>query len=260
MFRNADDIDGLNLTNGAKGIDPIDAIGDRSVRAARDARRNLGAFDNAYKFIVYGLLLALRHLRLAADPRRPAGTGLAGHPGGRARGQHDGRAADADEAGRLRGGRGLGGMGGVAYATLTGGVIPDRFQFSNSIILLAMVVLGGMGNVWGVLLGALVLEWINAVGLPQFGTSFNSTFGTDIDFPSYNFLIFGLLLMLMMLFRREGLLPETRTRQVLQAAGTRGARIRRRRPRGDPGMSAITEEAAPPLSMHADGITSVSEA
>ncbi len=78
-----------------------------------------------------------------------------------------------------------------------------------------MVVLGGMGNVWGVLIGALVLEWINANGLPRLGNAVNGAFGTDIDFPSYNFLVFGLILIFMMLFRREGLLPETRTRQVL---------------------------------------------
>ena len=48
--------------------------------------------------------------------------------------------------------------------------------------------------------------------------SFNSQFGTDINFPSFNYLIFGAILVLMMLFRREGLFPETRTRQVLQEA------------------------------------------
>ena len=74
-------------------------------------------------------------------------------------------------------GAALGGLGGVAYATLTSGVIADSFQFANSIILLAMVVLGGMGNVWGVLIGALVLEWINSTGLAQFGSTFNSAFG-----------------------------------------------------------------------------------
>jgi branched-chain amino acid transport system permease protein len=79
-----------------------------------------------------------------------------------------------------------------------------------------MVVLGGMGNVWGVLVGALALAWINSTGLEQLGQQVNSSFGTDIDFPSYQFLLFGLILILMMLFRREGLLPETRTRQVLQ--------------------------------------------
>jgi len=76
----------------------------------------------------------------------------------------------------------------------------------------------GMGNVWGVMIGALAVAWFNSTGLPQFGDSFNTQFGTNINFPSYNFLIFGSILVLMMLFRREGLFPETRTRQVLQEA------------------------------------------
>jgi branched-chain amino acid transport system permease protein len=77
-------------------------------------------------------------------------------------------------------------------------------------------VLGGMGNVWGVIIGALVLSWINNTGLAQFGQLFNDQFGTNINFPSYNYLIFGVILVLMMLFRREGLLPEARTRQILR--------------------------------------------
>jgi branched-chain amino acid transport system permease protein len=50
----------------------------------------------------------------------------------------------------------------------------------------------------------------------QFGNTFNDTFGTHVDFPSKTFLLFGAILVLMMLFRREGLVPETRTRQVLR--------------------------------------------
>ena len=109
-----------------------------------------------------------------------------------------------------------GGVAGVAFAAHVSGVLPDRFQFSISITLLAMVVLGGMGNVWGVMLGALVLAWFNSTGLPQLGDTFNSTFGTSINFPSYSFLFFGGTLVLMMLFRREGFLPESRTRLVLR--------------------------------------------
>jgi branched-chain amino acid transport system permease protein len=109
-----------------------------------------------------------------------------------------------------------GGLGGVAYATHTGAVSIDTFQFSVSIILLAMVVLGGMGNVWGVMIGALALSWINSTGMAQIGATVNDAIGTNIDFPSYNFLFFGVILVLMMLFRREGLIPETRTKQVLQ--------------------------------------------
>jgi branched-chain amino acid transport system permease protein len=79
-----------------------------------------------------------------------------------------------------------------------------------------MVVLGGMGNVWGVIVGALIIAWINLRGLAQFGDWFNGQFNTNVDFPSWNFLIFGILLVLMMLFRREGLLPESRTRQIMR--------------------------------------------
>jgi branched-chain amino acid transport system permease protein len=79
-----------------------------------------------------------------------------------------------------------------------------------------MVVLGGMGNVWGVVVGAFVLAWVNNTGLEQFGSTFNGWTGTHIQFTNYNFLIFGVLLVLMMLFRREGFLPERRTRMILK--------------------------------------------
>ena len=107
--------------------------------------------------------------------------------------------------GRCRGDCGAGGGGGTA-----------DFSFANSITLLAMVILGGMGNVWGVLIGGLALSWINLVGLKEIGNTVNSALGTSIDFPSFNFLVFGAILIGMMLFRREGLIPESRTRQILR--------------------------------------------
>jgi branched-chain amino acid transport system permease protein len=113
-------------------------------------------------------------------------------------------------------GAAIGGAGGACYTSAVGSVSGEDFAFSSSIILLAMVVLGGMGNVWGVLLGALVLQWINGNGLKEIGNTITATTGHDINFPSYNFLVFGLILIFMMLFRREGLLPEARTKQVLQ--------------------------------------------
>jgi len=108
-----------------------------------------------------------------------------------------------------------GGIGGVGFAVLVGGVYADRFNFVISIIILAMVVMGGMGNVWGVVVGATVLAWINSIGLIQVGNLVNNALGTKINFPSYQFLLFGLLLVLMMLFRREGFIPEARMRMVM---------------------------------------------
>ncbi len=217
VFRNGGDVHGFNLTNGVKGIDPVDPIPLGLVHAIfPGVPATLGPFDNTYKFLVYALLTGVAifiSLRIRVGRLGRAWLAI----------REDELAASMMGVPLMRTklaayavGAAIGGLGGVAYATFTGGVIPDSFQFANSIILLAMVVLGGMGNVWGVLLGALVLEWVNSTGLAQLGASVNSSLGTDINFPSYNFLIFGALLIIMMLFRREGLLPEARTRQVLQ--------------------------------------------
>ena len=108
----------------------------------------------------------------------------------------------------------FGGIGGVANATaITTAVSPSGFDFGKSVLVLLMVVLGGMGNVWGVTIGAFLLAWLNSNGLKQIGVQIDQIFGTDIAgvLPRYNYIILGLLLVLMMLFRREGLFPESRT-------------------------------------------------
>ena len=93
--------------------------------------------------------------------------------------EHDGRAADADQARGVRASaRSPVASAGVAFAVADHRrASPDRFNFSISIILLAMVVLGGMGNVWGVIIGALVIAWFNSTGLPQGGNAINAVFG-----------------------------------------------------------------------------------
>jgi len=218
IFRNGENVNGFNLTNGAKGIDPIDPIPTGPLQLL-GFPATLNAFDSTYKFLVYGLIAAVAifiSIRIRIGRLGRAWLAI----------REDELAASMMGVPLMRTklaayavGAAIGGLGGVCYATFTGGVIPDSFQFANSIILLAMVVLGGMGNVWGVFIGALVLEWINSTGLNQFGSSVNSALGTSINFSSYNFLIFGSLLIIMMLFRREGLLPETRTRHVLREPG-----------------------------------------
>ena len=58
-----------------------------------------------------------------------------------------------------------GGVGGAFYATIVGTVNVDTFTFAFSIIVLCAVILGGMGNVWGAILGAVVITWFNYTGL-----------------------------------------------------------------------------------------------
>jgi len=215
VFLNGEDINGFNLSNGSKGISPVDNISTGPLHFV-GLPKDLGPFDQTWKFLVYVVIAAfcvfvslrIREGRLGrawlAIREDELAASMMGVPLMRTK-------LAAYAVGAF-----IGGLGGVAYASAVGGVSAEDFAFSSSIILLAMVVLGGMGNVWGVILGALVLEWINSDGLSQIGTAVNNATGQNVDFPSYNFLVFGVILILMMLFRREGLLPETRTRQVLQ--------------------------------------------
>ena len=207
VFLNGEDIAGHNWTNGTKGITPIDNI--------RFGGAQFGPFDLAPKFLIYCLLAAamiflslrLRDGRLGrawlAIREDELAASMMGVPLMRTK-------LAAYAVGAISGG-----VGGAAFTTLVNGVFAERFNFAISIIILAMVVLGGMGNVWGVTVGAVLLSWINSTGLVQIGNVINEAAGTKINFPSYNFLIFGLLLVLMMLFRREGFIPEARIRMVM---------------------------------------------
>ena len=215
IFKNGEDINGFNLSNGTKGINPIDAIPSGPFHYL-GIPKQLGPFDETWKFLVYALIAAfcifvslrIREGRLGrawlAIREDELAASMMGVPLMRTK-------LAAYAVGAF-----IGGLGGVAYTTAVGSVTAEDFAFSSSIILLAMVVLGGMGNVWGVIIGALILQWINSNGLPRLGQTILDATGKDLNFPSYNFLIFGVILILMMLFRREGLLPETRTRQVLK--------------------------------------------
>ncbi|MDO5629434.1 MAG: branched-chain amino acid ABC transporter permease [Mobilicoccus sp.] len=93
------------------------------------------------------------------------------------------------------GGAFLAGMAGTVKAHYDVSVTPDAYQFLESAFLLAAVVLGGMGTVGGVLVGAVILKL-----LPE-----KLRF-----FSEYRLLLFGLLLVLMMRFRPEGLIPSGR--------------------------------------------------
>jgi branched-chain amino acid transport system permease protein len=113
------------------------------------------------------------------------------------------------------------GFAGVFNASKLTLVSPDQFYSTVSFTILAMVVLGGMGNIWGVALGAFVIYTIQVVLLKQLNTFFaelNVPILSDINFVQYQFLLYGLALVLMMLFRPEGLFPSQRRKRELHAA------------------------------------------
>ena len=112
------------------------------------------------------------------------------------------------------------GLAGVFSASKLGGVFPGSFDFSVSFTILAMVVLGGMGNIWGVAIGAFIIYTIQSVilkQLNQFFDAINAPILQDIDFIHYQFLLYGLALVAMMLLRPEGLFPSSRRKRELHA-------------------------------------------
>lgn len=108
------------------------------------------------------------------------------------------------------------GLAGVAYASKLQLVSPDQFQFNVSVFVLSMLVLGGMGNIPGVILGSLVLSSVDRFILPQL-TSFVHNFGLNWDFTNARFLLYGVILVTMMLLRPEGLIPSRQRAAELHA-------------------------------------------
>ena len=103
----------------------------------------------------------------------------------------------------------IGAWGGVFYGSFTGGVTPDAFAFQFSILILAMIILGGMGNVFGVMVGAAILSWLNLKGLTLLGKEIKDA-GVNFDPKQYEYGFFGLILVIMMLVRPQGLIPSAR--------------------------------------------------
>ncbi|MEA2623786.1 MAG: branched-chain amino acid transport system permease protein [Chloroflexota bacterium] len=110
------------------------------------------------------------------------------------------------------------GLAGVFSASKLTLVSPNLFRFDVSFTVLAMVVLGGMGNTWGVAVGAFVIFMIQNVVLKQLNLFFDSVqvpILSDINFIQYQFLLYGIALVAMMLLRPEGLFPSRRRRREL---------------------------------------------
>ncbi len=151
------------------------------------------------------------------------------------------------------------GMTGVFYVAKLQTATPEMFGFPVSVMILVMVVLGGMGSVWGVVLGAMVLqllqswflqdltEWIH-----QFGTFTGLDILQKVDLVQSIELIFGIILVLMMLYRREGLIPAHRKGAALTFA-QQHAVVERITAVSLPGIAPPTERGVPLLEVR--GVT-----
>ena len=114
------------------------------------------------------------------------------------------------------------GMAGVVFIAKLQTATPDMFNFNVSAMLLVMVVLGGMGSVWGVVLGAFLLQIMQSWFLPELsgvlraiGEMVGWAWLARIELVEAIQLIFGIILVVMMLFRREGLIPAVKKQAAL---------------------------------------------
>src|SRR5919202_1970502 len=114
-------------------------------------------------------------------------------------------------------GAALGGAAGAYLGSYTNSINANQFKFSFSIFVLAMIILGGLGSVWGSVIGAVLLTYIDRKFIP--GTLDNidiqGKLGLDFSFADLSFGIFGFLLVLMMVLRPQGLFPERRRKLEL---------------------------------------------
>ncbi len=117
-------------------------------------------------------------------------------------------------------GASFGGLAGGMFSAMQAFISPESFVLVESIMVVSMVVLGGMGNVWGVILGALLLSFVPEILRWTVEPLQDALFGRQLIDPEViRMLIFGLALVLVMLFRPAGLLPSAvRKRELMGQA------------------------------------------
>jgi branched-chain amino acid transport system permease protein len=218
VFRNGDSIGGHNLTNGVRGVTQLDrpgfgtTINDATGGFFPDRYSSLPSELKPwyYTILIMVLLTIFVNLRLRDSKMGRAWIAV----------REDEVAASAMGVPLMRtklwayaiGGI-FGGLAGSVYGSFINGIFPTSFSFQISIIVLVMVIVGGMGNVWGVILGASLVSWLNFTGLGKIGSLLNDAIpgrAHDIEITRYKYGLFGFLLIIMMLFRPEGLIPSAR--------------------------------------------------
>jgi branched-chain amino acid transport system permease protein len=198
---------GGSLTAGPNGITPIDGI-DLPFLKPFDALDLRPWYWFALVLVVLTLVVSLRlrdsrtgraWIALRDDEQAAASAGV---PIARTKLQAYGVGAA------------LGGASGAFLASYFRTVNPDQFTFSFSIFILAMVVLGGLGSIWGAVVGAIALSVINSYVLPSVLYDVPRKVGLDFDLSSIASGIYGFLLLTVVLLRPQGLLPERRRRMT----------------------------------------------
>ena len=216
VVRNGDSFGGFNLTNGTFGIAPIDPVG-FPLLSALGLPDNFQTSDNRERWYYLVALLLLLLTIFCSVRLRDSRLGRAWIAI-----REDETAAAAMGVPLMRTktwayalGAFFGGVAGAYYASFKSGAFPADFYFNISVFLLCMVILGGMGSIWGVVVGGMILAYLNFSGLSTIGSKIQDA-GLDFDPTKYQFGIYGIIIVLMMLFRPAGLIPERRHKIELE--------------------------------------------
>jgi branched-chain amino acid transport system permease protein len=223
FFLNGDDIFGYNLTNGTIGIKGIDSPGIPLLPDSLKTWQQFGTLDlNPWYYTILVLVLVTIFVNIRLRDSRLGRAWIAV--------REDETAAAAMGVNTTTTklwayalGAAFGGLAGAFYGAFIKSIFPTSFSFSISILVLCMVILGGMGNVYGVILGAILLQGINFYLLPEanvwihtIGDALGSPLLSNADIPKYNYFLFGVLLVAMMLLRPEGIIPNRQRQEELR--------------------------------------------
>jgi branched-chain amino acid transport system permease protein len=213
VARNGDNLFGFNLTNGPNGITPLDSPGFFGVNYLTGS----GTFWSSERLFYWTGLVLLLITVFCSVRLRDSRLGRAWIAI-----REDETAAAAMGVPLMRTktwayatGAFFGGVAGAYYASFRSATFPGDFFFQFSVLVLCMIILGGMGNIWGVIVGGAFLSYLDREGLADSGNWLSTHLHLNIDVPKYEFGIFGIILLVVMLFRPEGLIPSTRRKAEL---------------------------------------------
>jgi branched-chain amino acid transport system permease protein len=210
----------FNLTNGPKGIttiDPIRVFGLDFSNTTRIGELAMSGKIKYYNFLLVVLAVVIVHNIPLQDSRI-----------GR-----EWEAIREDEiAARAMGintthmkllafamGASFGGVAGGMFSAIQGFISPESFILTESVMVLSMVVLGGMGNIWGVVMGAILLSFVPEILRYTVEPVQRWLFGRSLIDPEViRMLLFGVAMVAMMLFRPAGLFPSAVRKRELAVA------------------------------------------
>src|SRR4051794_17314135 len=119
-------------------------------------------------------------------------------------------------------GAAIGGAAGAFLGAYNNAINSNQFQFSFSILVLSMIILGGLGGIWGAVIGGVALTFIDRK-LPDILDPLDipGKLGLNLSISDLKIGIFGFLLVIMMILRPQGLFPENRRKiELVEGIGT----------------------------------------